>query len=104
MSRTTKSRHSVVSLFSGCGGLDLGFLGGFTFLKKRYARHPFDLVWANDINPYAVATYKRNISDHAKWGDVWECLSELPREPDVLIGGFPCQDISVNGKRHGING
>jgi DNA (cytosine-5)-methyltransferase 1 len=32
---------SVISLFSGCGGMDLGFKGGFDFLGKRYAKQPF---------------------------------------------------------------
>ncbi len=44
---------SVVSLFSGCGGMDLGFLGGFSFLGKKYDRLPFNIVWANEINEKA---------------------------------------------------
>ena len=36
--------YSVVSLFSGCGGLDLGFKGGFSFLGKEYEAHPFDII------------------------------------------------------------
>jgi len=35
---------SVVSLFSGCGGMDLGFSGGFDFLGKYYPKTPFDIV------------------------------------------------------------
>lgn len=100
----TTRRFSVTSLFSGCGGLDLGFVGGFSFLRKKYARHPFDVIWANDINPYAVATYHRNLSPEATCGDVWERINDLPDSPDVLVGGFPCQDISVNGKRKGVAG
>ena len=42
--------HTVVSLFSGCGGLDLGFKGGFSFLGREYPSHPFDIIWANDFN------------------------------------------------------
>jgi DNA (cytosine-5)-methyltransferase 1 len=96
--------YTVVSLFSGCGGLDLGFKGGFAFLDRKYPRHPFEIVWANDINPYAVTTYRRNIANHAQCGDIWDRLDELPYQPDVLIGGFPCQDISVNGRRKGVDG
>lgn len=36
--------------------------------------------------------------------DVWDVLDTLPDYADVVIGGFPCQDISVNGKCAGING
>jgi DNA (cytosine-5)-methyltransferase 1 len=96
--------YRVVSLFSGCGGLDLGFRGGFTSLGRRYGRHGFEIVWAGDINPYAVATYRRNIDEDAEVGNIWGQLDQLPQRPDVLIGGFPCQDISVNGKRKGVNG
>ncbi|PDW03302.1 hypothetical protein CJ255_09500, partial [Candidatus Viridilinea mediisalina] len=42
--------YSIVSMFSGCGGMDLGFRGDFTFLGKHYARLPFAIVWANEIN------------------------------------------------------
>ena len=43
-------KYRVASLFSGCGGLDLGFI-----------KSGFEIVWANDIDPDAVKTYKTNI-------------------------------------------
>ena len=96
--------YSVVSLFSGCGGMDLGFKGGFDFLGRRYPEHPFDLVWANELNEAACRTYRRNLGNHIHQGDIWEMLDALPSQADVIIGGFPCQDISVNGKGAGIKG
>lgn len=96
--------YSVASLFSGCGGLDLGFRGGFKSLGKSYPRLPFSIDFANDLNPYACATYRKNISGHIHCGDAWEMLDKLPDSADVVIGGFPCQDISINGKRAGVNG
>lgn len=96
--------YKVISMFSGCGGMDLGFLGGFEFLKQRYPRLPFEITWANDFNKAACRTYRRNIGDHILFGDVWDHLSTMPKSADVIIGGFPCQDISVNGKRAGIEG
>lgn len=103
-SKPEKSRISVVSLFSGCGGMDLGFLGSFEFLGKKYAKNTFDIIWANEINAAACATYQKNIGKHIVKGDIWDCIASLPEYADVIIGGFPCQDISVNGKGAGIKG
>jgi DNA (cytosine-5)-methyltransferase 1 len=99
-----KSRFSIISLFSGCGGMDLGFLGGFEFLGRNYENLPFHILWANDINAEACRTYRKNIGHEIRQGDVWELLNIMPSSADVLIGGFPCQDISVNGKQAGVNG
>ena len=93
-----------MSLFSGCGGLDLGFRGDFTVFGKHYERHPFDVAWANDLNVAACTTYKKNLSDHIHCGDIWDHMQKIPSRADVVIGGFPCQDISVNGKRAGVSG
>jgi len=95
---------SVVSLFSGCGGMDLGFRGGFEFLGKYYPKTPFDIVWANDINGAACRTYQKNIGEHIVEGDIWKLMEEMPTDVDVVIGGFPCQDISINGKGAGVDG
>ncbi|MFV9503271.1 MAG: DNA cytosine methyltransferase [Oscillochloridaceae bacterium umkhey_bin13] len=101
---TIQSTYTVASLFSGCGGMDLGFRGDFTFLATYYERLPFEIVWANEINEAACRTYRRNLDERIVCGDVWDFLHEVPRNVDVLIGGFPCQDISINGKGAGING
>lgn len=95
---------SVVSLFSGCGGMDLGFIGGFEFLGKHYAETGMEVIWANEINPAACRTYRENFGDYIIEGDIREQLENLPKEADVVIGGFPCQDISINGKMLGIRG
>lgn len=95
---------NIVSLFSGCGGLDLGFRGGFDVFGERYDSLPFRVVWANDINPAARATYKRNLSEHIHEGDIWDALDGIPTGADVVVGGFPCQDISINGNRAGVSG
>lgn len=95
---------SVVSLFSGCGGMDLGFIGGFSIFGSEYSRNPFRIEWANELNPYACKTYSRNIDSNIHCGDIRDYINKLPSQTDVLIGGFPCQDISINGKGLGING
>ncbi|HQU83092.1 MAG TPA: DNA cytosine methyltransferase [Pyrinomonadaceae bacterium] len=96
--------YSVVSLFSGCGGMDLGFYGDFSFLGKHYAKNPFKVIWANELNQAACRTYRKNLNENIYCGDIWDHLKDLPSSADVLIGGFPCQDLSINGKGLGING
>ena len=98
------ARYSLTSMFSGCGGMDLGFRGGFEVFGRHYRRNPFEVVWANDLNPAACRTYRRNLGHEIIVGDVWEALATLPKTTDVLVGGFPCQDISVNGKMAGVEG
>lgn len=96
--------HSVVSLFSGCGGMDLGFRGGFQAFGKEYATLPFKITWANDLSEAACRTYRKNLDDVIVCGDVWKMLDKLPKRCDVVIGGFPCQDVSINGKLAGVHG
>lgn len=80
----------VVSLFSGAGGLDLGF-------KK--AGH--NIIWANDLYEDAVATYRENIGNHIVCEDICNIDPAQIPDCDIVIGGFPCQGFSVaNMKRH----
>lgn len=78
----------VVSLFSGAGGMDLGFI-----------RAGHEVVWANDNWADAVATYRANIGNHIHEGAIG-AVSPVP-SADIVIGGFPCQGFSVaNRVRH----
>ena len=100
-----QTKHfTVVSMFSGCGGMDLGFVGGFEVFGRKYKRLPFEIIWANDLNNAACKTYRANLKHPIHCGDIWNFIGSIPKTADVLIGGFPCQDISVNGKRLGVNG
>ncbi len=96
--------RTIVSLFSGCGGMDLGFIGGFEFLGWRYDRLPNRIVFANDISAAACRTYRGNIGDHIVQADIDDAIGGLPDRCDILVGGFPCQDVSVNGKRQAAGG
>ncbi|MGH9942815.1 MAG: DNA cytosine methyltransferase [Pyrinomonadaceae bacterium] len=94
----------IVSLFAGCGGMDLGFLGGFQFLGDTYTPLPFRIVDAIDIDERSIETYQLNIGSHARVGDLTIMpLEELP-PCRVLISGFPCQDFSSSGPKVGFDG
>jgi len=62
------NKYKIASLFSGCGGLDLGFI-----------KAGFEVVWANDFFKEAVETYKLNIGNHIVFGDITKIpSSEIP--------------------------
>lgn len=81
----------VISLFSGAGGMDLGFILAGA-----------EILWANDFEKDATITYANNIGKHIVYGDIMSIPnSKIPYDDiDVVIGGFPCQGFSVaNTKR-----
>ena len=81
----------TVSLFSGIGGLDQGFI-----------QAGFDVIWANDFDKYAVQTYRANYDTPILQGDINTVpLEDIP-DFDVLIGGFPCQPFSMMGSELGF--
>lgn len=85
----------VASLFCGCGGSDLGILGGFNFLGNHYPRLNFEIAYAIDFDKYAVDTYNKNFSHQAVCADVSDVDFSLIPDVDVLVGGFPCQSFST---------
>ena len=73
----------IVSLFSGAGGLDLGLIQAGN-----------EIVWANDIDEDAVATYTQNIDSHITCADIKDIdINGIPQS-DAIVGGFPCQGFS----------
>lgn len=86
----SKKKFRVISLFSGAGGMDLGFINA-----------GFEIVWANDFFKEAVESYKKNVDDRIVYGDITKIdSSEMPEDIDLVIGGFPCQGFSIaNTKR-----
>lgn len=125
---------NIVSLFSGCGGMDLGFEGNFVVPYKSVASKPewisstinecwvrlnptrFKLIFANDILREAAITWTANMSKHGYSSSMYHTASIVdlvkrhdeygdvfPNNVDVVIGGFPCQDFSVAGKRRGFD-
>ncbi len=88
--------YNVVSLFCGCGGADLGTVGGFTFNKKEYAKHPCKLIYACDIDQKAIESHKLNFdAKKAVCADICEVEADDIPACDILTGGFPCQSFST---------
>jgi len=94
---------SAVSFFCGCGGLDLGFVGGFGYKGTEFKRNPFNILSAYDFDAKCIETYKKNISPHAEVKDLSDYNPLSVPAADILIGGFPCQDFATCGPRHGLN-
>jgi DNA (cytosine-5)-methyltransferase 1 len=83
---------TVGSLFAGIGGFDLGF-----------ERAGFEIKWQVEIDPFCRKVLEKHWPHVRRYEDVRTVGDELERV-DVICGGFPCQDISLAGKRVGIDG
>jgi DNA (cytosine-5)-methyltransferase 1 len=93
---TSLSAPRLISLFSGCGGLDLGFVNA-----------GFNLVWANDFDADAQAIHEKNAEEFGFCKiDTRDILTvgedEIP-SGDILTAGFPCQPFSNAGNRKGVH-
>jgi DNA (cytosine-5)-methyltransferase 1 len=90
---TGNRTFKLIDLFSGAGGLTLGF--------TKHFGNSFTPVWANDFNKESVATYNANFGEHCRLGDIVDILNDpttnIPKA-DVVIGGPPCQGFSLLNK------
>ncbi|MDO4159174.1 MAG: DNA (cytosine-5-)-methyltransferase [Prevotellaceae bacterium] len=88
----------VASLFCGCGGMDLGVIGGFSFLGKEYKENLFEIVYAIDNDKYCTKIYNDNFINKCVVKDVRNIKIEEMPQFDMLIGGFPCQSFSISAQ------
>jgi DNA (cytosine-5)-methyltransferase 1 len=84
-------KPKLVSLFSGCGGLDFGF-----------KQAGYEIVWANDFEHSSCKTYARNFGGHIVEGNIVDIDFNNVPDCDIITGGFPCQDFSMVYKRGGL--
>jgi len=82
----------VISLFSGCGGIDLGFENA-----------GFEIVYANDIDKKIKETFEKNHGIKLDVRSITQVKSEEIPAADGIIGGPPCQSWSLAGAMRGIN-
>jgi DNA (cytosine-5)-methyltransferase 1 len=127
-------KRKVLSLFAGCGGLDLGLVGGFEAFTKSIGsnckqwikseagsrstlhENPFEIIMANDIKTSCQINYVHNFNGKRRHatnyivGSIVDLVKQTHYDgplkglrADIVTGGFPCQDFSLNGKRNGFN-
>tara|TARA_B100001093_G_scaffold185108_3_gene177907 strand:+ start:8230 stop:9396 length:1167 start_codon:yes stop_codon:yes gene_type:complete len=116
-------KFKVISLFTGIGGMDMGFDGEVIlhkdsiinkeFIDKPYTikdfvvlkKNNFECVFQNDILEGAKEVFGFN-NDNSKYNttSIYNLISEnfIFPKADIVIGGFPCQDFSHSGKRNGF--
>lgn len=96
MTKTSSKKPELISLFSGCGGLDLGFhLEGY------------ETIWANDFSEWACDSFRNYFGDVIREGDITQINPYIDKtipSSDLILGGFPCQDFSVIWKQPGLDG
>ena len=87
------------SFFAGVGGIDKGFE---TVLNKD-GKPAFEVVYANEFDPYPVETYQLNSKISVDCRDIHDVKADEIKDFDVMLGGFPCQAFSIAGYRKGFD-
>ena len=90
---------TIGSLFSGIGGLELGLEAGL-----MSAGYPAHTIWQVEKNDYCRAVLARHWPHSQRFDDVTTLDASSVPTPDIVCGGFPCQDISTAGTKEGLHG
>lgn len=101
-SKITKKEYSLVSLFTGVAGLDLGFEGDFKFKTKKFEKQPFKNIASYEMDDKCVETIKRNLNIPIHQLKLSPENAKVLPQADILIGGFPCQEFSSCGPLGGL--
>jgi len=96
-------KYTLVSMFTGIGGLDMGFEGNFSYKGKNYLGQPYQVLAAYEKDEKCVETIKKNLDLPIQQLTLSESVVGSIPSADVLIGGFPCQDFSSCGPKRGLS-
>ena len=89
----SKSKLTLGSLFDGSGGFPLGGL-----------MCGIEPIWASEIEPFAIRVTTKRLPFMKHLGDINKLNGSEIEPVDIITFGSPCQDISIAGKREGLNG
>ena len=88
-----RTKITMGSLFSGSGGFELaGQMAGIV------------PVWASEIEPFPMLVTKKRFPDMLHLGDIKKMDGGKIPKVEIITGGSPCQDMSIAGKREGLDG
>lgn len=94
MSAKTWDEMKILDLFSGIGGFSLAAQRVYGEIEGGYS----------EIDKYAKQIYKKHFPGHIDYGDITTIREQELPYFDIITFGFPCQDLSIAGKRTGFNG
>jgi len=88
-----KKKMILLDLFSGLGGFHIGL---------KAAGFEFEKVYYSEIEKYACQIYQKRFPGSIALGDIMKIKPETIQDVDIITAGFPCQDVSIAGKRKGL--
>jgi len=89
----SSNKYDIIDLFSGVGGIRLGF-------EKAFNKNT-NFVFASEIDKHAQKTYYENFKDFP-YGDITQIDEKNIPSHDIILAGFPCQAFSIAGHRKGF--